>query len=444
MGKARSSIERPALLFLSVLLVWIAGEVLSLPLLYVLTGRWYPRSELRATLNEKPSPERLPAAGEQGPGYMTEHVLHPYVGFVRNPELVHHVFNDRVVTKEVNRYGFFGPSPMDDGGEDAYWIALTGGSAALDLFLRKGDLLEDELRRLPGLPVEKARLFSLALGGFKQPQQLLALNLFLALGAPIGMVINLDGFNEIALPLAENAPSGVTPLFPRNWKAYAMKGSNPAVAATINEIFRIRESTEKWRGFFSHFPLDRSNLGLTLWHLKWSRNNTKRLRLEERIRTEMAADGPLSYQQRGPSYQPESDEQVLVHSADLWMRASERMARLCDAEGIDYFHFLQPNQHLPGSKRLTDWEKRFAVAGPQYPHVQAVAEGYPLLIERGERLAREGVSFFDLTGLFRDVEETAYSDACCHYNDRGNEILARAIAAKIGERGLESATPGRE
>ena len=37
-------------------------------------------------------------------------------------------------------------------------------------------------------------------------------------------VVNVDGFNEVTLPLAENVPLGVAVHYPRSWPAYARKG----------------------------------------------------------------------------------------------------------------------------------------------------------------------------------------------------------------------------
>ena len=62
---------------------------------------------------------------------------------------------------------------------------------------------------------------------------------------------------------------------------------------------------------------------------------------------------------------------------------------------------------------------------------QAIARGYPLLVRAGNELLEGGVDFHDLTMLFADVEEPIYADQFCHYNARGNDILARAVAERI-------------
>jgi hypothetical protein len=60
--------------------------------------------------------------------------------------------------------------------------------------------------------------------GWKQPQQPLALSYFLSLGAKYDVVMNLDGFNELALPFLNNLRAGVYPFFPRLWN---LSGSSP-------------------------------------------------------------------------------------------------------------------------------------------------------------------------------------------------------------------------
>jgi hypothetical protein len=79
---------------------------------------------------------------------------------------------------------------------------------------------------------------------------------------------------------------------------------------------------------------------------------------------------------------------------------------------------------------MSDRERFDAVYEPQ-PHGQAISRGYPLLVRAGNELREQGVDFHDLTMLFANVEEPLYVDQFCHYNARGNELLARAVAEKI-------------
>ncbi|MCP5120067.1 MAG: hypothetical protein GY953_55430 [bacterium] len=61
-------------------------------------------------------------------------------------------------------------------------IAITGGSVAMDFYfyVRTHDEFLSALRRHPEFADTDIRFVSLALDGMKQPQQLVALNYFLA------------------------------------------------------------------------------------------------------------------------------------------------------------------------------------------------------------------------------------------------------------------------
>jgi hypothetical protein len=106
------------------------------------------------------------------------------------------------------------------------------------------------------------------------------------------------------------------------------------------------------------------------------------------------------------------------------------MEALCRSAGTQYFHFLQPNQYVPDSKPLSR-EELDGAFDPNHPYRPGVLNGYPLLSAAGRALQERGITFTDLTMLFSDCNETAYSDRCCHFNKLGNETIAQAIAREI-------------
>ena len=116
------------------------------------------------------------------------------------------------------------------------------------------------------------------------------------------------------------------------------------------------------------------------------------------------------------------------------------MHKLCEANNIRYFHFLQPNQYVPGSKRMGEKELKRAFL-ETHPYKNQVERGYPFLAKAGEELVKEGVNFHDLTMVFADRSEPIYIDTCCHVNTKGNEILGsiigKAIVQDINARPLE-------
>jgi hypothetical protein len=113
------------------------------------------------------------------------------------------------------------------------------------------------------------------------------------------------------------------------------------------------------------------------------------------------------------------------------------MRELTNARGIEYYHFLQPNQYDPGSKPLSDWERHHAVL-VDHPYRAAAVEAYPLLREAGRELVEEGAAFEDLSRLFIDVTDTLYIDNIGHFNKQGNRLMLKAIAEKIGATSAEA------
>lgn len=416
-----------------VIFIAVVLEIVSLPLLSVLRGDRYSRAMIRESLDaslHEDIPENT-RSRQKSPGYMLDHVLHPYLGYVYNREVDRHVVNGRVVALPVNTFGFFGDELPKSRAGNRVTVAITGGSAALDLFLVSRNTLVEELGKSPTFADVDIHVVSLALGGMKQPQQLIALSFMLAIGRFPDIVVNFDGFNEIALPFSENTPVGVSPLFPRNWRMYASKTVDIETTVKIAAIVKSRERIERWREIVSRPLFRRSGFMLTLWHVLSVREKSKWMAVEEEIRDGLVLKEDLSFQEAGPCYEGATVQEILEDSAELWRSSSVQMWKVCEANGIAYFHFLQPNQHLSGSKPLTEWEKRFAIAGPGFPHRVSVENGYPVLIENGREMRKAGVPFFDLTAFFKDVSETVYSDACCHYNRGGNDRIAVEIADSI-------------
>jgi hypothetical protein len=147
--------------------------------------------------------------------------------------------------------------------------------------------------------------------------------------------------------------------------------------------------------------------------------------------------GDLPPRVRGPKA-GYSDPQSLYEDMGLvWKRSSRLMATLCRTYGIEYFHFLQPNQYVPDSKPFTDEERNVAYR-PELPGSDRVPAAFPVLRERGRELRELGVNFTDLTGMFADEKRTVYNDFCCHVNELGATLIAKRIAAVIGEQMSDS------
>ncbi|MGA0870755.1 MAG: Ig-like domain-containing protein, partial [Planctomycetota bacterium] len=190
------------------------------------------------------------------------------------------------------------------------------------------------------------------------------------------------------------------------------------------------------RGFDALLPSwsPLANLG---WKLTDRALEAQALAYNEAARA--ADQGPRPYAVLGPTPRPATDAELIAYGADVWAECARMIHATCAARGVPSFHFLQPNQYVPGSKPIGPAERAVAVH-EDHPTRFAVEQGYPVLQARGEELRAAGIDYQDLTGIFAGIEEPLYVDACCHLGPRGNELMALEIARRIGPR-LGAAAP---
>ncbi len=376
----------------------------------------YDPDRVLGVLGAAPRTKTTKANATQLPDLLVDQreVVHPYTGYVRD-------FNDAFRAHFGYDTDF---APIQERSPDKCLIALFGGSVAMhlhhDLYAAfKAAFAKAGLKKEPVL-------INFALGGYKQPQQLAALNYFLALGAQFDVVINLDGFNELALSVTDNLEKGVFPYYPRDWAQRLPQTLDPERLRAVAELEALRRGLEGVAEGLRSPVLGRSAaFGL------WSQWRAARLKRAMAVRAAgLEHTGPLPYVQSGPAFENTSPVETLVRLAEFWERCSRLMAAACQASGSAYFHFLQPNQYVEGQKRLTE-EERVTAYAPDQPYSRAARLGYPALIALGQKLAASGIAFFDATPLYKDETGTIYADACCHVNEAGNRLLAAFVTEKV-------------
>jgi len=274
--------------------------------------------------------------------------------------------------------------------------------------------------------------------GWKQPQQLLALTYLLSQGAEYDIVVNIDGFNELALPFSENMPGGVYPFYPRLWSLYTSRFLVPDnILLQFSKLVRLKQKAQQRKQFFSSPVLRSSNFCLFLFEAL-DRNTESQIAAVNKDLQALsnARLNTRSFENSGPRPPKFADEDKFFSTmADYWAKCSRQMDALCKANGILYLHLLQPNQYVPDSKNFTRAEKQIAYfTGEDYGYKISVERGYPALLANGRSLQQDGISFVDLTMLFKDVAEPIYEDKCCHVNKRGNDMVAEKVVEKISLR----------
>ncbi|MEO1086155.1 MAG: hypothetical protein AAFY88_18095 [Acidobacteriota bacterium] len=435
------ALSRRTTLFFSLLtlaLVWLVVELASAALLSAAGGSIFSPQTARgeraevlrhATAHANLEAAKAPAVADPQLDESAPEVLHPFLGFVRDPTAEGSRF-------PLNDLGFFASPAPEGPAEDRLTVGVFGGSVAVGLS-RSPQLLQ-ALERAEAASGRKVWVRSFALGGYKQPQQLIALNYALALGEELDVVINLDGFNDIALAPIEFEQVGLFPAYPRRWPRRIVGIPDIDSQRRVGEIAYL-EGGRARRVAWCGGPY----LGISpTCHLIWKAFDFRTSQRLNALRQAQALDAPTdrSYVSFGPEVEHSRDS-LLKNLVGLWERSSEQMHMLSEAKGVRYFHFLQPNQYDPDSKPLSAEEQRSAFHDAQ-PWATAVPTAYPELSEGGRRLRARGVSFHDMRGVFEGVEETLYIDTCCHFNERGMGRLATAIVDIIDDE-LQN-TPARQ
>ena len=370
------------------------------------------------------------AGREQAGLGMRDHAMsiHPYFGYVYTPPKP----GDPPGRIAVNQDGFLDDQPsVRKRAPGTVLVGIFGGSVAGQLGTFFSDRLRSELAtKVHEFAGREIEFIKLGMPGYHQPQQVQQLTYILSQGGEFDLVLNLDGFNEVAVPAALNEPFGANPLFPMNWAMVALDVPDLEVRRHIGAATYLHEHRREVAARFENSPRRLSVLGTLIWKLQDNRIAASRARHELALREFQAEEIP--YFIRGPERWHQQPEGLVPACVRLWQRASLQMHAICEAAGIRYVHMLQPNQYLPGSKRLTreEREKAFDPTGPYKPVVE---EGYPLMRDAAAELVAAGVEFHDLSLLYENVGETVYADNCCHYNRRGNDLLCAAIAEAIAE-----------
>jgi len=422
-------------------ILWILLEVIAYVFIGFRDGRLFSWSEHQNSRTELIAEYRKELEKEQKYNKKTltkpekvrirkgEEVIHPYLGYVmehrdtRCPDLGfcddrnRNKLSGELVKKKDNQVivGIFG-------GSFAYGVSNSSTPG----------LLERELGAIPEFSGKEIIVHTFSLGGYKQPQQLMALNYHLVKGFEFDLVINIDGFNEIVLPVVDGLNRGTNPSFPRGWASRLRGSYNKELLILYGNQELIKEKRVKMAETMDATILKYSVIANSIWQSRDQRQVNNISNIQSRLVTYTSSKVfRTRYAARGPDYTVESRQQLFSDLADTWARSSQLTSDLAKANRFRYFHFLQPNQYVAGSKPMSAEEQEIAIL-ENHPYRQEAIDGYPFLIGAGKNLSASGVPYYDLTQIFADNEEVLYFDACCHLNQAGYDYIIREIASVIG------------
>ena len=363
-------------------------------------------------------------------------VLHPYFGFVNNSERRDPWEGDFAAANN-NGFQFAGARLDSDPGccdvpharrPDEVVIGVFGGSVGVgfSLWSQLRPVFAEALQRDPRFAGKKINVLTFSLSGFRQPQQLGVLAYYLALGQQFDVVVNIDGFNEVVNSHI-NWKDKLEPTYPADsvWGAMGRALEQGRIAQNAPDALlaswhqMAAGEARKAKQDCSFAACYAYHHARTLWHA------IRQASLQRRSQEAVAA---LSWFPARHRYTFETpDFELWDYIADRWRDSSILMNRMLAGSGTQYLHVLQPNQ----------W---YHDAGPYTPiapdHIYGwvidpVNQAYPKFLARADALRSAGVPFLDATHIFPDNGHEIYADDCCHYTERGNALLAEAVAKAI-------------
>lgn len=368
--------------------------------------------------------------------------LQPFFGYVLRPKAYVHAED---LGLAVNNYGFFAQADypyVPQEARDEFVIGVFGGSVASGVATfgvlndaRRIDGLVSALHRVDALSDKRIKILNFANGGYKQPQQLLILSYFLSLGQHFDLVLNIDGFNEVALS-NRNPDFGYDTAMPSAEHLAPLVGL--AARDTVLELAAVELRLARERLNARIDTMNDSWLATAytvreiLLRMSAREFHAAIANYEEAQRTAPERDKASTLFSLPPPDATLVPEDALRQVSDQWVRSSVLMHQLCEDAGVQYLHILQPNQYYLTDRVFTEVETRDFIS-PNQGYAPGVELGYPLLLYAESRLRQHGVAFFDATRVFDNEPETTYADDCCHYNELGQRGLAAFIAQAVAE-----------
>lgn len=411
------------LVAVNVVVFCLVAELIALAVFYYDHGWLFYVDPYRPTL--------APMQEDSG-GALTAVGLHPYFGPTHRPGIPFDL-PDTLRTGETdaavatNNFGF--PSrvnyPFSKTNDREFVIGIFGGSVGA-YFCRLGvTRLEENLRQSATFANRDLVTLCFSHEGYKQPQQLLVLSYFLSIGQPFDMVINIDGFNEVALGRI-NDQYGWDISMPSHEHLDGLINLvnqatlTPAKIQSLARIVEYRRRLNDIAGRSNRTPFASVEFALRHYYdFLRRRYEEERVRFD-RLPSNPPANSPIHVT---PKVRTRSGAEVYEDIAANWRDSSMLMQRLLTSHGVAYVHVLQPNQYY-STRTFTSDEKKVAFNDGS-PFKEGAARGYPFLEKALEPGGVNAVHAFDT------ARDAMYVDDCCHYTVAGNRLLADFITKAV-------------
>lgn len=337
--------------------------------------------------------------------------VHPFFGFI---DLNNVVYENNLISDEKLFYSIFeSPNKKYNG---TIKILLIGGSVAINFTdnsknsygfnqdinnFDSRDLLARKISSY--FPDKKIIFYNAAIKSGKQPQQLFKLYYLSLIGMQFDIVINFDGFQEMAQPFVKNVPIKDELIYPRRY--------SDEVAGQAQDISCIK-ITNKESQFNTYVPV------LEIFSYYKIRNCFRELRRSDGIN--------LNWKKFFPVKEKNLEDSAKI-SYEIWKKSSIEIENFSKFKKFFYLHVIAPSQHLKDSKNFSEEEKKEFL---DYEYGPIISEYYKKLINFDNFKLKHSLN---LQYVFKNENSTVYRDACCRYNNYGMNIISEKIAKYLSD-----------
>ena len=424
------TLNRTAARALTSLVVFVVcAEVAGLAAYYIDTGALF-YTHRKAYRELLPTPADRLFLGE---------AVHPYFGFTHRPGVPFEIpeplrRGSRVPERlQTNNLGFASPHdyPFKKSSDDQFLVGIFGGSVGVWFCQIGAPRLVDALKRQAFFKDKDVVPLCFAHEGYKQPQEAAVLAYFLSLGQPFDLVVNIDGFNDVALG-SLNSERGLDFTMPSVQHLEPLvnlvnqSALTPEKLETLATIFRDRRLLLDLTDRIGANRLASVNFVLERYYATVLDRYVSGL---GRFSTLPSNPTDNAFVQVAPPLHGRNPAALHADIAATWRDASVLMRDMLAERNAPYFHFLQPNQYF--SARVFSPAEAAVALNEGSPFKKHVEAGYGAMVAAGAALRQSDVHFFDATRVFDREPADVYMDDCCHYTQAGNYILADFIASSI-------------
>jgi hypothetical protein len=419
--------RRLAIIAIPIVVFCVFAELVSLVIYYADTGALY-------YLHRK----SYDVFAETNDRALTREGLHPFFGQTHKPgtpfDVPDSLRGSQPARRVTNNFGFVSPHayPYSRQNADQFLIGIFGGSVAVWFCQVGAERLIEDLQRDQFFKQKDVVTLCLGHEGYKQPQQLLVLSYFLSIGQQFDMVVNIDGFNDVALAslndqrgfdISMPSVQHLDPLI----NLVDRSTLTPDKLESLGQVTRSKARLNSLVGAIQRNRVASINFVLERYYTISSNQYVRELGRFSNLPSNSSDQSVIHVT---PRVADRTGASLFEEMARNWSRASMLMGTMLAARTIGYVHVLQPNQYYT-TRRFTDEEARVALS-QESPFKVSAEQGYPALVAESVSSGLEKAGyFFNGVQIFDAEPAPVYMDNCCHYTRVGNERLADVVAAAI-------------